>query len=57
MSTDGGGLLLREVDVRINLLGRLVGCFSDGRNPERIQHELSETRRSEFTGWRLGMKN
>ena len=40
--TDGGGLLLREVDVRINLLGRLVGCFSDGRNPERIEHELSE---------------
>jgi hypothetical protein len=30
MSTDGGALLLREVDRRIQLLGCLTDCFQDG---------------------------
>jgi len=29
VSSDGGALLLREVDRRINLLGRLTACFSE----------------------------
>jgi hypothetical protein len=29
VSSDGGALLLREVDRKINLLGRLAGCFSN----------------------------
>ena len=33
VSSDGGALLLREVDRRIRLLERLAGCFSDGRSP------------------------
>ncbi|HEY4049368.1 MAG TPA: hypothetical protein VGM27_21100 [Acidobacteriaceae bacterium] len=33
VSTDGGVLLLREADRRINLLGRVAGCFGDGRVP------------------------
>ena len=57
VSTDGGGLLLREVDVRINLLGRLVGCFSDGRNPERIEHELSEMLAQRIYGLALGYED
>ena len=32
MSSDGGGLLLREVDGRIDLTRRLAGCFEDHRN-------------------------
>jgi hypothetical protein len=31
VSTDGGSLLLQEVDRRINLLGRLAGCFNGDR--------------------------
>ena len=57
VSTDGGGLLLREVDVRINLLGRLVGCFRDGRNPERIEHELSEMLAQRIYGLALGYED
>jgi hypothetical protein len=57
VSTDGGGLLLREVDVRINLLGRLVGCFSDKRNPERIEHELSEMLAQRIYGLALGYED
>ncbi len=55
--TDGGGLLLREVEVRINLLGRLVGCFRDGRNPERIEHELSEMLAQRIYGLALGYED
>jgi Transposase DDE domain group 1 len=35
VSSDGGALLLREVDRRINLLGRLARCFTDGRDASR----------------------
>ena len=49
--------MLREVDVRINLLGRLVGCFSDGRNPERIEHELSEMLAQRIYGLALGYED
>ncbi|HEV2273405.1 MAG TPA: transposase [Acidobacteriaceae bacterium] len=27
---------------RINLLGRLAGCFSDGRRPLLVKHKLAE---------------
>src|SRR5216684_3604211 len=33
ITTDGGGLLLRETDRRLNLLPRLAECFLDGRSP------------------------
>jgi hypothetical protein len=42
VSGDGGALLLRQVDGRINLLQRVAECFSDGRDPERIEHPLEE---------------
>jgi hypothetical protein len=42
MTSDAGGLLLRETDRRLNLLGRLAECFLDGRNPLRIQHRVAE---------------
>src|SRR5579863_6641196 len=31
VSTDGGALLLREADGKINLLKRVAQCFTDGR--------------------------
>ena len=42
MTTDGGGLLLRETDRRLNLLARLGECFVDRRNPELIRHSVHE---------------
>ena len=38
LTSDGGGLLLREVDARIGLMERVAGCFKDYRNPESIEH-------------------
>jgi len=40
--SDGGALLLREVDLRINLLPRLAACFEDRRDRRRIEHQVGE---------------
>ena len=42
VSSDGGALLLREVDLKINLLGRLAGSFVDGRSPLLVKHQLAQ---------------
>jgi len=42
MTSDAGGLLLRETDRRLQLLPRFAQCFLDGRDPERIQHTVQE---------------
>ena len=42
VSSDGGALLLRAADGRINLLSRLAACFVDGRAPLLVKHELSQ---------------
>jgi len=42
ISSDGGGVLLGEVDRRLGLLDRLAGCFEDRRDPERIEHRVAE---------------
>lgn len=40
ISSDGGALLLREVDQRLGLLPRLAQCFTDYRNPMLIDHDV-----------------
>ena len=42
MTSDAGGLLLRETDHRLKLLPRFAQCFLDARNAERIQHTVRE---------------
>jgi hypothetical protein len=42
MTSDAGGLLLRETDRHLNLLPRFAQCFLDGRDPERILHTVQE---------------
>jgi hypothetical protein len=57
VSTEGGSLLLREADRRINLLGRLAGCFSDGRAPLLVKHQLSEMLSQRIYGLALGYED
>src|ERR1700758_3846772 len=57
ISSDGGALLLREVDQRINLLGRLSGCFLDGRAPLLVKHNLSEMLSQRIYGLALGYED
>jgi hypothetical protein len=57
VSTDGGALLLREVERKINLLGRLAGCFRDGRSPLFIQHQLPQMLSQRIYGLALGYED
>ncbi len=57
VSSDGGALLLREADRRINLLGRLASCFSDGRSPLLVGHQLSEMLAQRIYGLALGYED
>jgi hypothetical protein len=40
ITSDGGGLLLREVEHRFGLLGRQADCLTDYRNPNSIEHSV-----------------
>jgi hypothetical protein len=50
-------LLLREADRKINLLGRLAACFSDGRSPLFIRHKLPEMLSQRIYGLALGYED
>jgi hypothetical protein len=57
VSTDGGALLLWETDRKINMLGRLATCFSDGRAPLLVKHHLSEMLAQRIYGLALGYED
>jgi hypothetical protein len=57
VSSDGGVLLLREVDRRINLFQRLAGCFFDGRSPLLVRHPLPEMLAQRIYGLTLGYED
>ncbi len=57
VSSDGGGLLLREVDRKIDLLGRLAGCFSDRRMPLLVKHQLPQMLAQRIYGLALGYED
>jgi hypothetical protein len=57
ISSDGGAFLLRQTDQRLNLLSRLSGCFLDGRNPELIEHSVTEMLCQRVYGLALGYED
>jgi Transposase DDE domain group 1 len=57
LTTEGGALLLREADRKIGLLRRVASCFSDARDPQRIEHELSEMLVQRVYGLALGYQD
>jgi len=42
LSSDGGALLLRQVDSGLGVTRALAGCFVDRRDPELIDHSVQE---------------
>ena len=52
VSSDGGALLLREVASKIDLFPRLAACFTDGRDPGRIEHTVEQLARISHKGVR-----
>ena len=57
ISSDGGALLLRQTDRRLNLLPRLGECFLDGRDPERVEHTIEEMVSQRVYGLALGYED
>src|SRR6185437_3097038 len=57
LSTDGGALLLRQTDGKIKLLSRVAQCFSDHRDPERVEHALGELLAQRVYGLALGYED
>jgi hypothetical protein len=57
LTTEGGSLLLRQVDRKIGLLRRVAGCFSDYRQPDRIEHGLEEMLAQRIYGLALGYED
>jgi len=42
ITSDAGGLLLREVETRTGILRRFAACFTDHRNPDLVEHTVYE---------------
>lgn len=57
LTSDGGVLLLRQVDRRIRLLGRLADCFVDRRDPARVEHTVAEMVAQRVYGLALGYED
>lgn len=57
ISSDGGALLLRQTDKRLNLLPRLAECFLDGRNPDQVEHSIQEMLSQRIYGLALGYED
>jgi hypothetical protein len=57
ISSDGGALLLRETDKRLNLLPRLAECFLDGRAQWMVQHSIQEMVSQRVYGLALGYED
>jgi len=57
ISSDGGALLLRQTDQRLNLLPRLAECFLDGRKQERVEHSVREMLAQRIFGLALGYED
>ncbi len=57
ITTDGGGLLLREVEKRIGILRQFAACFTDYRNPELIEHTVKELVAQRVYGLALGYED
>jgi hypothetical protein len=57
ITSDAGALLLREVERRTKILRQLSGCFTDYRDPERIEHSVFELVAQRIYGLALGYED
>src|SRR5712675_3283953 len=57
ITSDGGGLLLREVEKRIGILHQFAACFSDYRNADLIEHTVQELVAQRVYGLALGYED
>ena len=54
LSSDGGALLLRQVDQSVGLSRRMASCFQDERDPRFVEHAVEELVRQRLLALALG---
>jgi len=57
ITSDGGALLLREVEARTGIVAGLAACFRDLRDPLRIEHSVAELVAQRVFGLALGYED
>jgi len=57
ITSDGGGLLLREVEKRTGIVRQFAACFRDYRNPDLIEHPVEALVAQRVYGLALGYED
>jgi hypothetical protein len=57
ITSDAGALLLGATDRALGLIDRFAGCFSDGRDPDRIEHSVATMLGQRIFGIALGYED
>lgn len=57
LTSDGGVLLLGEVDRQRGILGQFAACFQDHRDPDLIEHNVEELVRQRVLGLALSYED
>jgi hypothetical protein len=57
ITSDAGGLLLREIDARFGFIEQLANCFDDHRSPLLTTHSLDELLSQRIFGIALGYED
>lgn len=57
LSSDGGAVLLRGVELKTGLIERLAGCFRDYRLPCLVEHKVAELLRQRIAALILGYED
>jgi len=57
ITSDAGGLLLREVETRFGFVAQFAYCFTDFRDPDLVEHTLDELLKQRVFGLCLGYED
>jgi len=57
ITSDGGGLLLREVERATKIIAQFAGCFRDHRDSESIEHTVHDLVAQRVYGLALGYED
>ena len=57
LSSDGGALLLRELDTRLGVTARFNACFTDHRDADQVEHSVLDLVRQRVYGIALGYED
>jgi hypothetical protein len=57
VTSDAGGLLLREVEAKFGFVERFAACFTDHRDPDLVEHALVDLLKQRVFGLCLGYED